>query len=264
MFTSDGGILHDASTMNYWPLLGVAVVVVGFVLRRNPVLVVVVAGIVSGLAAGMDIGALLAMLGSAFIANRLLLLFVLTLPVIGVLEHYGLRERAHTWIARFQSLTLARLLIAYLALRQLLSMFGLTNVAGPAQTVRPLLAPMSEAAVERTRSMSETERMRVRAMAAATDNIGLFFGEDVFIALGAVLLIQGFYERQGIHLEPLAIALWALPTAIAAFVIHALRIWWFSRSLAAGNRGVMVAAKTDAALVGGTDASNDDAGHAAD
>ena len=40
--------------MNYWPLLGVAVVVAGFALRANPVLVVVVAGIVSGLLAGMS------------------------------------------------------------------------------------------------------------------------------------------------------------------------------------------------------------------
>ena len=111
-------------------------------------------------------------------------------------------------------------------------MFGLIDLAGHAQTVRPLLAPMSEAAAERDRELVEQERMRVRALAAATDNIGRFFGEDVFLAFGAVLLIQGFYERQGIHLEPLAIALWALPTAIAAFVIHALRIWWVARGLA--------------------------------
>ena len=31
--------------MNYWPLLGVLIVVVGFVLRYNPVIVVVVAGL---------------------------------------------------------------------------------------------------------------------------------------------------------------------------------------------------------------------------
>lgn len=217
--------------MNYWPLLGVAVVVLGFVLRRNPVLVVVVAGLVSGIAADMGIGDLLALLGTSFVSNRALLLFALTLPVIGVLEHYGLRERAQAWIANFRGLTLARLLISYLGLRQVLSMFGLIDLAGHAQTVRPLLAPMSEAAAERDGVLDEPERMRVRALAAATDNIGRFFGEDVFLAFGAVLLIQGFYERQGIHLEPLAIALWALPTAIAAFVIHALRIWAAARVL---------------------------------
>jgi uncharacterized membrane protein len=223
--------------MNYWPLLGVAVVVIGFVLKRNPVLVVVVAGVVSGLAAGMGVGDLLALIGNSFVSNRALLLFVLTLPVIGLLERYGLRERAQAWIAGFRSMTLARLLIAYLGLRQLLSMFGLIDLAGHAQTVRPLLAPMSEAAADGDRPQDAPTRERVRALAAATDNVGRFFGEDVFLAFGAVLLIQGFYERQGIHLEPLAIALWALPTAIAAFVIHAVRIVWFQRRLRADAEG---------------------------
>ena len=218
--------------MNYWPLLGVAVVVAGFVLRRNPVLVVVVAGVVSGIAADMPIGDLLTMLGTSFVSNRMLLLMVLTLPVIGVLERAGLRERARDWIAGFRGLTLTRFLASYLGLRQILSMLGLTNVAGHAQTVRPLVAPMSEAAAERSAgALSGTERDEVRAMAAATDNIGLFFGEDVFIALGAVLLIQGFYAQNGIQLEPLVIALWALPTAIAAFVIHVLRLHSFQRGL---------------------------------
>jgi uncharacterized membrane protein len=232
--------------VNYWPLLGVAVVVAGFVLRRNPALVVVIAGLVSGFAAHMDVGDLLALLGTSFVSNRALLLFVLTLPVIGVLEHYGLRERAQAWIAGFRGLTLTRLLVSYLGLRQVLSMFGLIDLAGHAQTVRPLLAPMSEAAAERDRILDDSERMRVRALAAATDNIGRFFGEDVFLAFGAVLLIQGFYERQGIHLEPLAIALWALPTAIAAFVIHALRICWVGRVLSRAN-GTIAGNETHAA-----------------
>lgn len=218
--------------MNYWPLLGVATVVIGFVLRVNPVLVVVIAGLVSGLAAGMSPSDLLAMLGSSFVSNRALLLMVMTLPVIGLLEHCGLRERARDWIAGFRGLTLTRFLASYLGLRQVLSMLGLTNVAGHAQTVRPLVAPMSEAAAERTVGTLELEqRHEVAAMAAATDNIGLFFGEDVFIALGAVLLIQGFFAQNGIELQPLAIALWALPTAIAAFLIHVLRLHHFQRQL---------------------------------
>jgi uncharacterized membrane protein len=91
---------------------------------------------------------------------------------------------------------------------------------------------MVEGAAEaRHGKLPDRVRYRLRALAAATDNIGLFFGEDVFIALGAVLLIQGFYAGNGIHLEPLQIALWALPTAIAAFVIHSVRIVLFQRHL---------------------------------
>ena len=221
--------------LHWLPLLGVLVVVVGFALRFNPVPVVVVAGIVSGLAAGKSIGDILALIGNSFVSERALLLFVLTLPAIGVLERAGLREHARNWISALRGLTLSRLLIAYLGLRQILSMLGLTNVAGQAQTVRPLLAPMAEAAAEKRGStLKEEERHDVRAFSAATDNVGLFFGEDVFIALGAVLLIQGFYSQHGIELEPLQIALWALPAAIAAFVIHAFRTVLFARRIRNG------------------------------
>jgi uncharacterized membrane protein len=220
--------------MNYWPLLGVLVVVVGFVLRLNPIAVVVTAGLTSGLAAGKPIGELLALLGESFVSQRSLSLIFLTLPVIGVLEWAGLREQARRWIGGFRGLTLARLLISYLGVRQLLSMIGLTNVAGHAQTVRPLLAPMSEAAVEKTVGrVSPAQRQRVLALAASTDNVGLFFGEDVFLAFGGVLLIQGFLAENGMQFEPMQIALWALPTAIAAFVIHSVRLWLFQRSLSA-------------------------------
>ncbi|HEY6986248.1 MAG TPA: DUF969 family protein [Rhodanobacteraceae bacterium] len=233
--------------MNAWPLLGVGVVVAGFVLRRNPVLVVVVAGVVSGIASGMGAGDLLALLGTSFTSNRVLLLFTLTLPVIGLLERHGLRERAQAWIAGFRRLSLARLLVSYLALRQVLSMLGLIDIAGHAQTVRPLIAPMSESAASRDVELDEDARAQVRALAAATDNIGRFFGEDVFLAFGAVLLIQRFFESEGLHLEPFAIALWALPTAIAAFFIHAARIFWMQRRLERDARTELQPESRDAA-----------------
>jgi uncharacterized membrane protein len=231
--------------MHWLPLLGVAVVVIGFALRFNPVPVVIVAGVVSGLAAGKTIGEVLALLGTSFVSERALLLYVLTLPAIGVLERAGLREHARNWIARLQGFTLARLLISYLAIRQILCMMGLTDIEGHAQTVRPLLAPMAEAAAEkRGTPLKQEERNDVRAFCAATDNVGRFFGEDVFIALGAVLLIQGFYAQHGIELEPLQIALWALPTAISAFVIHGVRCVVFGRRIKATATPAGTAADT--------------------
>jgi uncharacterized membrane protein len=221
------------------------VVVAGFALKRNPMLVVVTAGVVCGFAAHKSPGELLELLGTSFVNSRSLLLFVLTLPVIGVLERAGLRERARAWILGFTRLTLSRLLIAYLAVRQLLAMIGLIYVAGHAQTVRPLLAPMTDATATRSLGpLDDESRERIRAISAATDNIGVFFGEDVFLAFGAVLLIKSFFDGQNIHLDPLSIGLWALPTAIAAFVIHAVRILIFERRLRrrlAGNRAPGVA-----------------------
>ena len=222
--------------MSYWPLLGVAAVVIGFVLRMNPALVVVIAAGVTGAAARMSPIELLEVIGKAFTEKRYLLVFLLTLPVIGLLERHGLKEHAQAWIARLRGATMGRLLIAYLFMRQLASAFGLTGLGGHPQAVRPLLAPMAEGAAETSARAHDTHlddaaRERIRAMAAATDNVGLFFGEDIFIAFGAVLLMQGFYAEHGINLEPLQIAVWGIPTAICAFVIHAWRIHRFEQRL---------------------------------
>ena len=208
-----------------WPLLGLAVLIAGFALRFNPLPVIVAAALASGIGAGLSPLAIVAALGKAFNANRYVSVPWLILPVIGLLERAGLRERAQAIIGDMASATTGRLLLAYLVFRQLTAAVGLTAIAGHAQTVRPLLAPMAEAAAARADpAITPNERQRVRAMAAATDNIGLFFGEDIFLAVASILLIKGFLESQGIIVTPLQLSVWAIPTAVAALLIHGARL----------------------------------------
>ncbi len=207
-------------------LSGIAVMVAGFVLRFNPLLVVVTAAAVTGLAAGMDLHAIISAFGKAFNDTRYVSVIWIVLPVIGLLERYGLQDRARAAVAAMKGATLPRLLVGYLLLRQLTAALGLTSVAGHAQTVRPLLAPMAEAAAM---PATPAEAEEVRALAAATDNIGLFFGEDIFIAIGSILLMKGFLEQQGIELAPFDLSVWAIPSAVAAFAIHSLRLWLYAR-----------------------------------
>jgi uncharacterized membrane protein len=224
-------------------LLGIAVVVFGFVVRANPLLVVLAAAIVTGLAAawtpGLTPDALwaaavhtLAQFGKAFNDNRFISIVWLVLAAIGLLERGGLQERARIVIGRIKAATVGRLLWTYLIVRQLTAMIGLTSLGGHAQMVRPLVAPMAEGAAEaRYGALPDHERFLVRAHAAAVDNIGVFFGEDVFIAMSSVLLIQGFMEQNGVAAAPLDISRWAIPTAITAFVIHSARLWRLDRRL---------------------------------
>ena len=219
-------------SIDWWPLLGVLAVVVGFALRLNPALVVVAAGFITGLAAKLSPVDVLGIIGQSFTDKRYLLLFLATLPVIGLLERHGLKEHAQAWIGRMRGATMGRLLTVYLLVRPVASALGLTSLGGHPQTVRPLLAPMAEGAAEvRHGTLSDDDRERIRAMAAGTDNVGLFFGEDIFIAFGAVLLMQAFFADNGIALDPLHIALWGIPTAICAFVIHTVRIHRFEARL---------------------------------
>jgi len=220
-------------------LLGVAVVVVGFAARFNPLLVVVVAALVTGLAAGLPPAQVLAAFGRAFNENRFVSIPFVVLPLIGVVERAGLQERARTLIGRFRRASPGPLLAGYMVFRQITAALGLISIAGQAQTVRPLIAPMAEAAAEARAGgeLPETARLAIRAWAAATDNIGAFFGEDIFVAIGSILLMVGFLASSGISLDPLQLSKWAIPTAIAAFLIHGVRLLIFDRRLRHPARG---------------------------
>jgi uncharacterized membrane protein len=223
--------------IDYWPLLGIALVVLGFALRFNPLLVVAVAAIATGLLGGMDFVKVLGTLGHGFNENRYVTISYIVLPVIGILERYGLQQRARALILQMKAATTGRLLIVYLGFRQTFAALGLTSVAGHPQTVRPLVAPMAEAAAEKQHGkLDEPTSERVKAMSAATDNVGLFFGEDIFIAIASILLIQGSLASFGIQLTPLQLSVWAIPTAICAFLIHGSRLLLLDRSLARRGR----------------------------
>jgi uncharacterized membrane protein len=92
---------------------------------------------------------------------------------------------------------------------------------------------MALAAAEKQHGeLTEAEADTIKSYSAATDNIGLFFGEDIFIAIGSIVLIQQTLVTYGYNLAPLELAVWAIPSAIAAFVIHGARLLMLDRKLA--------------------------------
>jgi uncharacterized membrane protein len=213
-------------------LVGVLVVMVGLVLRLNPLLVIFVAGLASGLAAGLDFMAVIAAFGKAFVGSRYLAIVWLILPVIGVLERAGLRERAQELVGRIRAATAGRVLLIYFAVRQITAALGLASLGGHAQMVRPLVAPMAEAAAERRLgALSDGVRYRIRAHAAAVDNIALFFGEDIFVAIGSILLMKSFLAQRGYDIDAFGFAIWAIPTAVLAFLVHGARLLRLDRRL---------------------------------
>jgi uncharacterized membrane protein len=218
-------------------LLGVAVVIVGFAVRLNPLLVVVAAAILTGLLAGMPLPAVIAAFGKAFNDNRFVSAAFLVLPLVGVVERAGIREQAARLIARLRGVSVGRLLISYMVFRQLTTAVGLMPIAGQAQTIRPIVAPLAEgAAAAEAPDLPPETRHRIRAMAAATDNVAVFFSEDIFVAMGSVLLMVGFLSSAKIVMDPIRLSVWAIPTALSAFVIHGVRLILFDRRLRRGTR----------------------------
>lgn len=214
------------TAVNLWPLIGVAVIIAGFVFRQNPVMITIIAAIITGFAAAMPIDVILTTLGTAFVKTRNLpLILLLPLGVIGLLERYGLKEQAQILVGKIKSATAGRLLIVYLFIREITAALGLVSLGGHPQMVRPIIAPMAEGATEnRYGTIPEKLLFRIRAFSASADNVGLFFGEDIFVAFGAIILMQTIMRGSGIEVNPLSIAVWGMPTALAAFIIHAYRL----------------------------------------
>jgi len=237
-------------------LLGIGVVVLGFVLRANPLLVVMAAALTTGLAAAWtpeaDLQVMyaaavgtLATFGKAFNDNRYVSLIWILLAAIGLLERSGLQARARIAIAKVKAATVGRLLWVYFVIRQATAALGLTQLGGQAQMVRPLVAPMAEGAAEaKYGAIPDKQRYLIRSHSAAADNVALFFGEDIFIAIASILLIKGFLETNGVIVEPFDLSVWAIPTAIAALVIHSLRLWLLDRSLKRALAAKPAAAET--------------------
>ncbi len=142
----------------------------------------------------------LADFGHAFITSRYVAIVWLVVPVIGLLERAGLRERAQTLIARIHAATVGRLLLVYLLFRQITAALGLTSIGGHrADGAAADRADGGRRAEEKNGPIERGRRAwRIRANAAAVDNIGVFFGEDIFIAIGSILLIKGVLQQNGI------------------------------------------------------------------
>jgi uncharacterized membrane protein len=207
--------------------------VAGFAFRLNTLLVVLASGIATGLAAGMSFNEIMAEFGRLFIANRYMTLpVVMMFPVVGLLERYGLRERAETLIRRAATATAGRIILTYAGIRQASIALGI-SIGGQASVVRPILVPLAEGATHaRYGALSKAMSVRIRALAAASENIGTFFGEDIFIAVGSILLMKGFFDGLKIDVSVWVMALWGIPTAVAAFAATAWRTRALDRAMA--------------------------------
>ena len=191
-------------------LIGILIIILGFALKLDTIAVVVSAGVVTGLVAHMDIVQILSTLGEAFVTNRTTCLFMLTLPVIGLCERYGLKAKG---------LSTGTLLSGYSFIREATIAAGVA-LGGHPQFVRPLISPMAEsAATVKYGKLEEKDLDKIKAHSALADNIGNFFGQNLFMANSGILLIVGTLDSLGMTVEPMALTKAAIPVAIIAFVL---------------------------------------------
>ena len=212
-------------------LIGIVLIIVGFALKLDTIAVVVGAGIATGLVAHMNIVEILNTLGEAFITNRSTCLFMLTVPIIGLCERYGLKAKAIDLIKKAKGLSTGALLSGYTFIRESSIAMGVT-LGGHPQFVRPLINPMAEgASIAKYGNLDEKDIDKIKAYSAASDNIGNFFGQNVFMANAGVLLISGTLESLGYNVDTLQIAKASVPIALAAFALCILQNYLLDNSL---------------------------------
>lgn len=187
-------------------LTGVLIIVIGFILKIDTLFVVVLAAIVTGIIGKVSFQDLMSILGSAFVTNRYMTIFILSLPVIGMLERNGLKDVASNAILKIKKSTAGRILAIYLFIRTIAAALGL-RLGGHVQFIRPLILPMAEGALEKENpNASEKQKEKLKGLAGAVENFGNFFGQNAFMAAGGVLLITGTLGELGFEVEAFDVA----------------------------------------------------------
>ena len=218
-------------------LIGIVIVVIGFVMKFDTLATVVVAGLVTGLISGMSIMDILNTLGTAFLTNRTATLFILTLPVVGLCERMGLRDKAVDLIKGIKNATTGRLLVIWEGVRTVASAFSL-RIGGHPQFIRPLINPMAQAAaIAKYGDIDEDTEDQIKGMAAASENYGNFFAQNCFMGASGTLLIVAtlneLFKSHGIDQVVTAnqIALWSIPIAVISVFVCGAYALLFDKKL---------------------------------
>lgn len=217
--------------MEYLKLIGIVIIVLGFALKFDVLATVLLAGLVTGIVAGMDIPHILSILGESFVSNRLMSIFLIIFPVIAIIERYGLKERAAYLIGKIKNASAGKVLAIYMLVRTAASAFNV-RIGGHVQIVRPLILPMSEAAakVSKQSDLSENEVEELKGHAAAVENFGNFFAQNCFAAASGVVLIQGTLSMYKEVTLP-SIAMASIPVMVITVAFTFVQVFLFDRKV---------------------------------
>src|SRR5437762_3161545 len=209
-------------------LVGVVIVLAGLALKLKPTLVVVTAALVTGIVAGMPLltadsknEGVIDILGRAFTENRLMTLFILTLPAIALSERFGLQRRSAALIQSFRAATAGRLLIVYQLFRIAMGALGL-RVNGHPTFVRPLIYPIAKGAAP---AADDKSIESIKAASAASENYGNFYGQNLSPVQPGILLVFGVLTGLGYVVSVWSLVLYAIPIATISVFLGAIQFW---------------------------------------
>lgn len=201
-------------------LLGVLIVIVGFALKLDSILIIFLALVTTGIVGGLGFEGLLETIGTNFVANRSMAIFIMILLVTGTLERNGLRESAADLIKKVKGATAGKLVCAYGVMRGFFGAFNVGFGGGVAGFVRPVLIPMAEGAIKNAGYEAKEEHMEeVKGMAAAMENITWFFFQVLFVGGSGGILVQTTLASLGYEVELIDLAMKEIPIALISLLV---------------------------------------------
>lgn len=200
-------------------LVGVLIVIIGFALKLDSILIIFLALIATGVVGGMGVGGFLEIVGTNFVANRSMAIFIMILLITGTLERNGLREAAAALMKKVKGATAGGLVCAYGILRGFSGAFNV-GFGGVAGFIRPVLLPMAEGAIKQSGNEPNEEHMEeIKGMASAMENITWFFFQVLFVGGAGGLLVQGALASLGYEVELPALAAVEIPVALISLLV---------------------------------------------
>lgn len=205
--------------MELLKLLGILIVVIGFVLKLDSILIIMIAAIVTALVAGMDPVTFLETLGSSFVANRSMCVFVMVMVVTGTLERNGLKQAAANLMKKFKNASAGVVVTIYGVFRLVFAAFNV-SFGGVAGFVRPIVLPMATAAAKKNgKKISEKYEENLKGMASGMENIAWFFGQVLFVGTSGMILVQSTLAGLGYNVELVDLMKVQIPVAIIAVAV---------------------------------------------
>ncbi|MGW7933786.1 DUF969 domain-containing protein [Staphylococcus xylosus] len=209
--------------MEWLKLIGILIIILGFLFKIDTIAVILIAAVVTGIVSGLDFYSILETLGKAFVDNRLVTLFILTLPMVGLIERFGLKKQASNMIGKVKRVTSGRLMTIYLLIREIAGVASI-RIGGHPQFVRPLINPMVQGALKtrynlKDDEVDESDIEKIKAQTSAMENYGNFFGQNLFVGAAGVLLMVGTFQSLGIKVDEIELVLASVPIALIVLVL---------------------------------------------
>lgn len=224
-------IMQIIKVSDYTKLLGILIIIIGFALKKDTILIIVCSAIVTAFVSNLGLDGLLKVLGTSFVNNRNIAIFIIIILVTATLERNGLKEVAKRLISKFKNVSSGTIIGIYAIMRGIFSAFNI-SFGGVAGFVKPIILPMATGSLEsKVENPNEKHIEEIKGMCSSAENIGNFFCNVVFVSSSGALLVQSTLEGLGYKVSLIDLAKVEIPVALMSLILGVLYYYFKDKIL---------------------------------